>query len=311
MLPERAEAVARATGLPEATAAWAAFAALHAGVFTPEQCTAWFGEPGEPASPAARQACSRTIRALAESRLGSDLELPGHGRVLHIRHRSIYRALGDPENRNRRAPGQAKTIERLLGLDYVLEHREEGWLPTEPDKTSACESHRIARDAWPHKVYEGAGEPTTRYFVEKWPLAISAGQAVACVVSPGTTLARLRSWQQAYGPFIRALGAAGLQVRLVHISHREGLAGKAQRDLDAMVAKLGQGDPDAAEIERIKAAILTGTTEAAAPWGGWGRMLAKAREIYRRGAPGGPPPVQAEATAWTSERIRPPGGAAA
>lgn len=299
----RAAAVAKTTGLSETAAAWTAFAALHAGVFTRAQCTAWFGEPPDPT---ARQACSRTIRALAKRQLADELQVPRCGSVLHIRHRSVYRALGDPENRHRRRPAPAKAIERLLGLDFVLEHRTENWLPTEADKTQACASLGIDREDWPHKVYESdkTAETTVRFFVEKWPLAISDRRAAVCVVAPGSTLARLASWQETHGPLIRALGSAGLELQLVHISHREDLAAPAQRALDTMAARLAQGDADSAELKRIKAAILTCTVEAAAPWGGWDGMLARAREIHRRGTPRGAPPIQAQGTAWTSWRVR-------
>ena len=164
-------AVAEATGLPPRAAEWAAFAALHSGVFTRTQVREWLDRPTADAN---RAEAARIAARLCELELATELELAGIGRFVHIHAKQVYRALGEPENRNRRKPAREKAIERLLCLDYVLDHPGEAWLPTESAKTEACEAAGIDPAAWPSKLYparDGDGE-TTRYFVEKFPLAI-------------------------------------------------------------------------------------------------------------------------------------------
>ena len=306
---EAAGKVAETTGLPPKAAAWTAFAALHSGVFLQSQCTAWCGG----GSASARASASRIVSQMldADRDICDELPLAGYSRVVHIRHKGVYRALGEPENRNRRRAAPDKVLERLLGLDYVLEHRSERWLPTQDAKTEACKAAGIDPAAVPRKLYqpkEGSGaSPAERAFVEKWPLALdpAAGRAVIAVVAPGTTLSRLNTWRSDYEALIRECAAAGMRPHLAHISNRPGLTDKAHARLAALVRQLAEGDPDAAEIGRIKRAIMKCTDEAAEEWGGWGPMLARSREIHAKGYAGGAPPVEATAEAWLSERVRP------
>ena len=306
---EMADKVGEATALPPRTAQWTAFAALHSGVFLQSQCTAWCG--GKKSS--ARGTSSRIVTRLLEKGLCKDdaVALSGYPRILHIQHHSVYRALDEPDNRNRRAPAAEKALERLLALDYVLEHRSERWLPTQDDKTDACEAAGIDDAAVPRGLYpakEGsAAGPAEPPFVAKWPLALDAGagRAVITVVAPGTTLSRLNTWRRDYVALIRECAAAGMRPHLVHISNRPELSDKARKRLEAFVKELAGGDPAAAELDRIKRAIMKATTEAAEEWGGWGPMLARSREIYAKGDPGGQAPVEATAEAWLSDRVRP------
>ena len=258
-------AVAEATGLPPRAAEWAAFAALHAGVFTRTQVRDWLDRPTADAN---RAEAARIAAKLCELELATEGELAGIGRFVHIHAKHVYRALGEPENRNRRKPAREKAIERLLCLDYVLDHPDEVWLPTERAKTEACETAGIARAAWPSKLYpakDGLGE-TTRYFVEKFPLAIEAprGRAVVACVSTGTTTARVKSWLGSYGPLIRALGATGCAIQLVHIAPCAALSDAADKELRKAADKLGAADEDAVTIQRIKSAILAETEEVGA-----------------------------------------------
>lgn len=307
---EAARKVAETTGLPPKAAAWTAFAALHSGVFLQSQCTAWCGDN----NPSTRKSSSRIVSQMLDPdrNICDELPLGGYPRIVHVRHHSVYRALGEPDNRNRRRAAPDKVLERLLGLDYVLEHRSERWLPTEEAKTDACRAAGIRATAWPRKDYLPTAEGSNagravRHFVEKWPLALDppGRRAVITVVAPGTTLSRLNTWRRDYEELVRQCAAAGMRPHLAHISNRPGLTDKAQARLGALVRELAEGDPAAAEIGRIKRAIMKCTDEAAEEWGGWRRMLARSREIHAKGGPGGVPPVEATAEAWLSERVRP------
>lgn len=307
-MPDRndARAVAETTGLSGRAAEWAAFAALHAGCFTRPQVRAWVGGEFE----SARRTGSRIVSALRDRRLATEDEFKPFGNVVHIQGKAVYRALGDPDNRNRRKPGREKTLERLLALDYVIDHRAENWLPTERAKTEALEAAGISDAVWRSKEYESRDgtERTTRHFVEKFPLALDGPgrRAVLTCVSPGTTASRLKRWLDDCDPLIRALGTAGITARLVHVTWRTTLSDQAAEVLARAAARLGGDDADSAAIREIKAAIRAGTDEALDGVGGVGKALVTAREIYaRRGEDFETTAVEVETDAWTSKRIAP------
>ena len=56
----------------------------------------------------------------------------------------------------------------LLSLDYVLEHPDLPWLPTEPEKVRAFEALGIERRLLPRRVYRGPAGNTRRYFPLKY-----------------------------------------------------------------------------------------------------------------------------------------------
>ena len=303
-----ADAVADATGLGQRAAAWTACAALHSGIFIRPQLRAWLRIPRANFE---RAEASRIIASLRDLGLATEDELGGIGRCVHIHAKQVYRALGETDNRNRRRPGREKAIERLLCLDYVLDHPEEPWLPTEGGKTQACEEAGIDHGTWPRKVYpaqDGESE-TTRFFVEKFPLAVDVEgrRAVAACVSPGTTKARLTSWLEAYGPLLEALAGAGFALSLVHISQRPEMAEPAARQLETAARRLSAGDADEAELERIRNAIRACTQESLESVGGLSEALETARKIFaRRGKEPAGTPVRVSTQAWTSTRIAEP-----
>lgn len=302
------EAVADATQLGRRAAEWTAHAALHSGVFTRLQLRAWLQSPNPDTE---RAEASRIIASLRQSELATEEELADIGRYVHIHAKQVYRALGEPDNRNRRRPAREKVLERLLCLDYVLDHPDEAWLPTEGGKTKACEAAGIDRGAWPRKVYlakDGECE-TTRYFVEKFPLAVDLERrcVLAGCVSPGTTKTRLKSWLETYGPLLEALGRAGFALTLVHVSSRLEAEESAAKELERAARKLGSGDPDVAELERVRSAIRACTEESLEAVGGLSDALKTVRKINeRRATEAAAKPIQVTTRAWTSTRIAQP-----
>lgn len=306
-----ADALADATGLGQRAAAWTTCAALHAGIFIRPQLRAWLRIPNANFE---RAEASRIIASLRDLGLATEDELGGIGRFVHIHAKQVYRALGEPDNRHRRRPGREKAIERLLCLDYVLDHPDADWLPTEGGKTKACEEAGIDPAKWPRKVYptqDGKGE-TTRFFVEKFPLAVDpeGRRAVAACVSPGSTRARLTGWLEAYRPLLEGLAGAGFALSLVHISQRPEMEEPAARQLENAVRSLGAGDAEEAELERIRSAIRTGTEESLKAVGGLAEALKTARKIFaRREREAAGLPVRVTTQAWTSTRIAEAGNA--
>ena len=88
-------------------------------------------------------------------RLAADETLEGR-KVCRICGRGIYRALGAEDIRHRRIASDEVLLRRLLSLDYVLEHTDLPWLPTEPEKVGAFEALGIERRILPSRLYRGA-----------------------------------------------------------------------------------------------------------------------------------------------------------
>ena len=80
--------------------------------------------------------------------------------------------LGAEDIRHRRAGSEDLLMRRLLSLDYVLEHADLSWPPTEPEKVGAFEALGIERRLMPLRVYREAAGTTRRYFPLKLPVAL-------------------------------------------------------------------------------------------------------------------------------------------
>ena len=139
-------------------AEWIALACLHSGVFTRAQLSAHLDLD--------RWKALRFVRAMSERRLAADETLEGR-KVCRICGRGIYRALGAEDIRHRRIASTEVLMRRLLSLDYVLEHSDLPWLPTEHEKVAAFEALGIERGLLPVRVYRGAAGSTRRYFPVK------------------------------------------------------------------------------------------------------------------------------------------------
>lgn len=140
----------------------------------------------------------------------------GRMQVYHVAARSVYNALGLGDNRNRRQR-QTPTIQnKLMGLDYVLEHPHQRYLATESEKVDHFVSVRgVAIAELPSQRFgrEDAGPVVRRFFVEKFPLFVApprGGLADSyegfCFVDEGlTTTARFGTFLDHYAALFRVL----------------------------------------------------------------------------------------------------------
>ena len=95
------------------------------------------------------------------------------GRLFHIHHKALYRAIGEPDNRHRRPVGLPRAVERLMLLDAVLGDRDRVWLATEWDKvTHFTLQHRIPRADLPALTFRAGDTETVRYFPDKLPIGV-------------------------------------------------------------------------------------------------------------------------------------------
>ena len=91
------------------------------------------------------------------------------GHLYHLSARSIYRAIGQEDNRNRRHTSPALVARKLMVLDHVLGHHERDWYATEQEKVALLtERFGVPVGDLPQRVYtatDGVAGPTIRSFV--------------------------------------------------------------------------------------------------------------------------------------------------
>ncbi len=108
------------------------------------------------------------------------------GHVYHLYHSSIYAALEQNDNRNRRRTSAALIARKLMLLDYVLAHREADWYATEADKVELFTSHLgVPGGELPRRVYlpqRPNVAPTTRHFIHKLPISLTGHPPVPSLV---------------------------------------------------------------------------------------------------------------------------------
>ena len=225
-------------------AEWVALVCLHSGVFTRAQFCFYF-------EGAARIRAWRFVRTLVERGLAVEDDraiFPGGARACRIFNKAIYRALGIENVRHHREAETSVMLRRLLSLDYVLEHPELPWLPTEQEKVGCFELLGIDRNLIPYRVYQGAVGKQTRYFALKLPIAVDTKTATFAYVDPGKdTDTELRSWGAAHKWLWKALRRKGLGVQVVAI----GADHKATRRAKTALRRWSDGasEPDEQIVE--------------------------------------------------------------
>ena len=192
-------------------------AALHSGVFTRSQWRYFFNDPH-------RESARRFVAALLEEKAGVEDEraiFPGRGRAVLLTSKPIYRALGIPDVRHRRAKDATTQVlmRRLLSLDYLIERPTLGWLPTEDEKVQRFEALGIDRGVFPYRKYGTEGQPKIpRYFAFKLPIAVDEQAATFVYVDAAqSTDSELRAWGIAHAPLWAALRARTFAVHVVAV----------------------------------------------------------------------------------------------
>src|SRR5437667_8432731 len=97
------------------------------------------------------------------------------GRLYHVRYKPLYEAIGEANNRHRKAASLGRFVERLMLLDAVLADRRYGWLGTEQDKRTYFREAldtELLDDWYPHLTFGNGPEKTTRFFPEKMPIGV-------------------------------------------------------------------------------------------------------------------------------------------
>ena len=93
--------------------------------------------------------------------------------LYHVHAKTLYRAIGEPNNRHRRPVPLSRAVERLMVLDGVLADRRHRWLATEREKIAHfIRVTRLSRSELPHISFGVQPDETVRYFAEKLPIGI-------------------------------------------------------------------------------------------------------------------------------------------
>ena len=259
-------------------AEWVALVCLHSGVFTRAQFRHFFDSGDN------RQRAARFVRDLVGRELGVVDEraiFPGGAKAVRISNKEIYRKLGIENVRHRREADDAVMLRRLLSLDYVLEHPELPWLPTETEKVAFFDSLGIDRRRLPKRLYHGANGNQLRYFALKLPIACDAKTATFLYVDPGKdTDTELRSWGDSHEWLWRALRSRGIEVRAIVVGADYKATIRAEAPLETWSRRASKqssqqadgpsrNDPGVkAEIKAIEEAVLSLDTDVIAKYGG-------------------------------------------
>ena len=168
-------------GFTRQQAEWITLVCLHSGLFTRDQVEAFFGY--------AKSTANRFIQALLRTRIShkpiaSETITDGR-RICRIFGKQIYRELEIPHIRHRRETSLEVTRRRLLSLDFVLDHPELAWLPTEQDKVACFQQLEVEPGMLPCRIYAGHARERIRYFPLKMPVAMGPEAALFVYIDPG------------------------------------------------------------------------------------------------------------------------------
>jgi hypothetical protein len=165
-------AALRPLGLGPRQTAFLALVALHGGYCVRRQFDTFVGR--------VHGAVGRAFFAtLAARKLATTIRYRRHrGLIYHVQPKSLYRALDQVANRNRRLVSPALIARKLMVLDYVLTAPPSEWLATEADKVAWFTTQAaISPVDLPQRSYHARSPTTplaTRYFVHKLPIRVTA-----------------------------------------------------------------------------------------------------------------------------------------
>src|SRR5213592_572731 len=151
------------------------------------------------------------------------LKANGHCRVTFFRHsrmvyhlsaKPLYDALGEKDNRNRREHQPSTIKNKIMGLDYVLEHPKYLYLATEREKLDYfLHTRNIVPANLPARLYSSphGHDPKAKHFVESYPIFLPTDKDEArvphfCYVDEGLqTTDRFATYLSQYRRLFRGL----------------------------------------------------------------------------------------------------------
>jgi hypothetical protein len=254
-------------------AEWVTLVCLHSGLFTRDQAGAFLR--------LTQRTARNFVRALLEVRISgravANAQTVDDRRIYRIFGKAIYRELGLANVRHRREASIEVMRRRLLSLDFVLDHPDQPWLPTEEEKVACFERLGINRELLPKRIYYGRANGRIRYFHIKMPVAVEQDRALFTYIDPGMgTRSELDSWGAAHLKLWDKLRQAGRKVEVVAVAWEQHLLDRAGRVLTSW---RGRAVTDAEqEILMLRQAIDEADWDTLEPYGG---LDAAMRTLHR------------------------------
>ena len=304
-LDGRADRLADSLDLPAELAEWLAVAALHSGCFLRSQLQFYSGYDEEN-----RRSPTRVIHKLIDKKLITETPEDSLGLLARITNKTVYRLMNADNIRHRRKASWPLTFRRLLALDYVLDHPDLNWLPTESEKVACFDQLGIERSKLPHRVWQGAIGQTVRLFGNKHPIAVDPLTKQAHFIyadSEEKSPQGVRSWRKEHSALWSDLYRLGFDLHIVHASFNPRLEESVSRVFSSW-KNLPQSTRSSAEIEAdlalVHQAIDSNDDQALQEYGGFNGALRASAALQER--------LEQQTTAvaysasystWLSERI--------
>lgn len=153
---------------------------------------------------------------VARGHASSTADANGTVKIFHIYGSSLYDAIGEPDNRNRKAPSVAAAVERVMLLDAVLACTDMRWLATEREKLSHFTNVLgvgFQRCDLPQLVFGEPPDVTVRYFPDKLPIGLdAAGQTIVTFLVTRPAPVDFRPFLQRHAELLRSLPQWRLRV---------------------------------------------------------------------------------------------------
>jgi hypothetical protein len=230
-------------GYTEREAVFLGLAAFLSGYFLRRHFNAFIGKE---CGALAQRFISRSIR------LGHIRAIPALGnRVFyHVCSHSLYAALGDPENRNRREHRPETIRRRLMALDFCLLNSGARCLLTEREKLDHFVTLGVDEEYLPVAT---PGSKAKRYFADKQPVCISAdcGIQFAFVDEGLRTLSQWALFLKAHRELLRRVEKA----EVVYGGCDSERFRAAENLFRRMIA--GQTDSGTTDVSRLKRYFLS------------------------------------------------------
>ena len=305
-LDGRVQKLAKELDLAPDKAEWLAAAALHSGCFLRRQYCEYCQQ--------SRVAAKDFAKKLTDQNLLVELPYKELGLLTRITSKRIYRVLGAADSRHRRLASWPIMHRRLLSLDYVLDHPELSWLPTEAEKVSCFDALETPRNEIPSRAYGGASNRTIRYFANKHPIAVDRNSKTAVFVyvdSEERTTEGLKSWREEHAALWLRLCRLGFRLNIVHAGSNSSLSDKARtlfRNWYLSTSPSASPEEIRAELDELRRAFETGDDAALDPYGGLNEALRMSFDLKQRlersSVNTG---YEADYRVWISQRILPRG----
>ena len=233
-------------------AAFLCVAALQGGYFLRRQYCGFIGKE-----------TGGTVNALVEKLLVQKhavaISALNNTKIYHLGSRPFYTLLGETDNRNRRHHSTPAMKKRLIGLDFVLAHRNYRYLATEREKLDYFSGTLgISLPSLPYKRYISRKTPltTTRYFVDKFPIFLSETDPSEprlvpcfCFVDEGlVTLSAFETYLQQYADLWRGLK----EFQVIYVADSKRLYQASERRFAAFLEQLKSPNPDLDTVHAMR-----------------------------------------------------------